>query len=102
MKNDFRGMFSAEQYPLGCGSKDTLPNMISCSVLKHHFKSEELVTNKISYEDIYSNDIIKQKEVTELNVKLVNIRNNIMNNIPVDAQTTGPCINLQRPSILSN
>ena len=103
VKSDFRGMHQDEECPLGCGNRDTLSNILTCPVLKNCFKSEDLINHKISYEDIFSPDIIKQKQVTELYIKLMNIRNNIMiYNNPVAAQSTGPCINLQRPSILSN
>ena len=42
IKSDFRGMYQDEQCPLGCGNKDTLPNMMSCSVLKNLFKVKKL------------------------------------------------------------
>ena len=102
VKSDFRGMNQDEECPLGCGNKDTIPNIITCPALKNCFKSEALINHQISYEDIFSTNITKQKQVTELYIKLMNIRNNIINNNPVAAQSTGPCINLQRPGILSN
>ena len=99
VKSDFRGMFQDAECPLGCGSTDTLENILTCSVLQKNLQSETLANNKITFADIYSSDIRAQKQVTELYTKLMSIRENIMNNNPV--QSTGPCINLQRPSILS-
>ena len=99
VKSDFRGMFQDAECPLGCGSTDTLENILTCSVLQKNLQSETLANNKITFADIYSSDIRAQKQVTELYTKLMSIRENIMNNSPVQ---TGPCINLQRPSILSN
>ena len=34
IKYDFRGMHSDVVCPLGCGNNDTLPNMLTCSVLQ--------------------------------------------------------------------
>ena len=99
VKTDFKGMFPDVECPLGCGSTDTLENILTCSVLLNNFQSETLANNKITFADIYSSDINAQKQVTELYSRLMSIRENIMNNSPV--QLTGPCINLQIPSILS-
>ena len=99
VKTDFKGMFPDVECPLGCGSTDTLENILTRPVLLNNFQSDTLANNKITFADIYSSDINAQKQVTELYSKLMSIRENIMNNSPV--QLTGPCINLQIPSILS-
>ena len=91
-------MFSDNDCPLRCGSIDTIANILTRPVLQNNLHSEELTNNKITFSDIYSSDIHAQKQVTELYTKLMSIRENIINN-PV--QSTGPCIYLQRHSILS-
>ena len=85
-------MFSDNDCPLRCGGVDTIENILTCPVLQNNLHSEELANN------IYSSDIHAQKQVTELYTKLMSIRENIINN-PV--HSTGPCIYLQRHSILS-
>ena len=69
-------------------------------MLQTHLRSEELTLYREAFADIYSSDIHKQKQVTDIYVKLMNIRETKINNSPVE--TTGPCINLLRPSILSD
>ena len=75
-----------------CGDVDTLPNILTCKVLQTHFRSDELTLHRVAFTDIYSSDIHKQKQVTDIYVKLMNIRETKMNNSPV-VETTGPCIN---------
>ena len=45
-----------------------------CKMLSKHCKSEKLVKNKISYEDIFK-DTNKQKNVTDLFMQLLQIKN---------------------------
>ena len=61
---DFPGMYRL--CPLGCGDSDTLPNILSCKVLKQHQTSDRLTNGNIKFEDIFSNDTYKQKQITEL------------------------------------
>ena len=77
IKNDLRGMHSDVVCPLGCGNNDTLPNMpnmLTCSVLQNNLHSENVSRQKVQYEDIFSPDIVKQKQVTELYMQLIEIR----------------------------
>ena len=99
VKNDFRGMFQDIMCPLGCGKTDTLNNILTCTVLQNHFKSDSLARDNSVLTDIYSTDIHKQKQVTQLFIELMSIRENLISNNPVES--TGPCIDLQTPSILS-
>ena len=98
IKADFKGMFQDILCPLGCGNTDTLQNVLSCTVIQKHFRSNEITTNGVVYEDVYSTDVQKQKQVADLYTKLLDVRENHINN-PVDQ--TGPCIDLQRLCILS-
>ena len=88
IKNDFRGMFFNVDCPLGCDHKDTLPNILTCPVLQSHIQSNDVANNKVKYEDIFSPDIVKQKQVTQLYTELLEIRENLQNSSP--ATITGP------------
>ena len=99
IKTDFKGMYQDILCPLECGATDTLPNILTCTSILNYFESNEISSRKVVFEDVFSQDIQKQKEVTELFIKLLDIREKIINNNPV--MTTGPCIDLQRSSILS-
>ena len=88
IKNDFRGMFFNVDCPLGCDHKDTLPNILTCPVLQSHIQSNDVANNKVKYEDIFSPDIVKQKQVTQLYTQLLEIRENLQNSSP--ATITGP------------
>ena len=82
IKNDFRGMFNDNQCPLGCGKYDTLQNVLVCPVLNSHMKSNNIARTKAKYEDIFSEDILKQKEITPLYNQLMYIREELMKNQP--------------------
>ena len=88
VKNDFRGMFADVLCPLGCGNSDTLENILTCSVLQNKLNSEHLVTNAVKFEDIYSPDVTKQRQITELYLQLIDIREKTLNSSPV--AVTGP------------
>ena len=77
-----------------------MENILTCTVLQKQFKSEEIANRAIVLTDIYSQDINTQKQVTELFKNLMKMRENIVINNP--AQIAGPCIDLQRPSTLSD
>ena len=87
-RKDFSGMYSDLSCPLGCGKSDTLPHIISCSVVNSQLQSQSLASNKIRHEDIFSKDIVRQKQVTELYTQLLQIREEILKSPPVTE--TGP------------
>ena len=66
VRSDFPGLYKDKMCPLGCGDKDTIPNILKCSVLKKLQKSDDIINENIQYEDIFSNNIQKQKQVTAL------------------------------------
>ena len=74
--------------PLGCGEKDTIQNIITSRVLKENYKSNEVYISEVQYEDIFSQDIYKQKQVTELFERLLEVRNSLISSLPV--AFTGP------------
>ena len=88
IKNDFRGMYTDIQCPLKCGEDDTLQHILQCSILKSQHTSSDMSHTDIEYKDVFSSDIIKQKQVTELYQQLLNIRTNLLNSQPV--ALTGP------------
>ena len=44
IRADFKGMYPDTSCPLGCGQEDTLPNILTCSVLKLQHTSNDIVT----------------------------------------------------------
>ena len=87
IRADFRGLYADISCPLGCGHDDTLANILTCTVLRSHHTSAHVSQSDIRFEDIFSLDIRKQKEVTELYRQLLDIRNK-MTSQPV--ASTGP------------
>ena len=88
IRNDFGGLYPDKTCPLGCGDLDTLQNILTCSVLQKDDNSTDISTSVIKYEDIFCGDIVKQKQVTEKYRQLLDLRNNLLNSLPV--ATTGP------------
>ena len=80
IKNDFRGQFMDTLCPLGCGEIDTLENILTCTAVKLQHTSDNIATSDIKYLDIFSSDVVKQRQVTELYSQLLEIRTNIINN----------------------
>ena len=99
IKGDFKNMYQEQLCPLGCGDIDTLQNLLTCSVISSKLHTDMLATHSIQYEDIYSEDITKQKEVTELYSQLLQIREELITSSA--SSDTGQCINLQEEDILS-
>ena len=50
----------------------------TCKVIQKEFKTDELTNGIIKYEDIFSEEISKQKTVTSLFNKLFKIRNTLI------------------------
>ena len=81
--NDFRGMFNDIECPLGCGNIDTIQNVLICPVLYNYMRNNSITTSKVEYEDIFSDDVIKQKQITQLYVNLMTIREKLLKSMPV-------------------
>ena len=87
VRNDFRGLYPDTSCPLGCGDTDTLQNILTCkSIISQHISSQ-ISRGNICYDDIFSEDLLKQKQVTELYRQLLQIRNETISQPVV---TTGP------------
>ena len=104
IRSDFPGIYKDTMCPLGCGEKDTIQNILTCRVLKENYKSNEVSISEVQYENIFSQDIYKQKQVTELFERLLEVRNSLISSLPVAC--TGPVQSRQalqnHPVILGN
>ena len=78
IKNDFRGMFPDNLCPLSCNSPDTLRHVLECVILQQRHVSQSVSASDIRYEDVFSEDITKQKQATQLYSELLEIRNNLV------------------------
>ena len=88
IRNDFRGMYPDNMCPLNCGEVDTLPHILQCSVIKLHHTNSMLAQEDITYQDIFSSNVVRQKQVTELYRQLLDIRIDLLDSQPV--AVTGP------------
>ena len=88
IRKDFKGMFIDHSCPLACGDVDTLQNVLSCNILQSYVKNNTLASELINYEDIFSNDVRTQRQVTELYSQLLTIREQLLDSSPVTE--TGP------------
>ena len=61
IRNEFRGMFNDVNCPLGCGNIDTIQNVLTCPVLNNNMSCNSIAESKMQYEDIFSENIVKQK-----------------------------------------
>ena len=87
IRSDYGGLYSDTSCPLGCGDEDTLQNILTCKVLLANHTGTQLSVRDIQYQDIFSSDIMKQKQVTEMYRQLFQTRNE-MTSQPV--ARTGP------------
>ena len=88
VKTDFRGMFNDENCPLGCAHKDTIPNILICPAIQAQLQTADAVNGEVKYDDIHSTDIMKQKQITSLYARCLEIRETLISS-PA-AITTGP------------
>ena len=89
VRSDFGALYPDKLCPLGCGDIDNIPNILSCKILIEKHKTKQIINSgNVQYSDIFSNNIRKQKEVTELYRQLLEIRNQMISSLPV--VTTGP------------
>ena len=75
--------YSDKMYPLGCGDTDTLQNVLTCKILLQQHVTQEITQSDVRYKDIFSSDVRKQKQVTELYQQLLQICDNILQSFPV-------------------
>ena len=88
IRSDFSGMYTTLSCPV-CGEHpDTLPNLLKCDIIRKYQQTAVMSNCDISYDDVFSEDIIKQKEVTELYSELLRIREDLIESTPF--AITGP------------
>ena len=88
IRADFSNMYTSLFSPL-CGKHvDNLENLLKCDIVKSNQRTNNLSRSSIGHGDIYSNDVRKQKEITELYSECLIIREQLMNSTPV--AVTGP------------
>ena len=89
IKTDFRSMYADVNCPLGCNHTDTIPNVLTCPVIQTQVQTSDMALGDVKYEDIFSNDTVKQKQVTAMYRKYLEIRETLRNSSPA-AITAGP------------
>ena len=89
IRKDFRGLYQDIHCPFGCLIDDTLQHILQCTVIKQNHTSVEVTQTSAKYEDLFSDDVIKQHNITELYNQLLETRNKILMSMPV-ANNTGP------------
>ena len=63
---------------LGCNENENQQHILTCTVIKEKYRSENLAINQVEYENIFSTNINKQKEVTQLYMDLFKIRDTLL------------------------
>ena len=70
---NFKSKYSDLSCPLCSAHEDDQPNVLKCKVLKSKIITDDIAIHKIFYEDIFK-ETKRQKEITHLFQKLLNIR----------------------------
>ena len=80
IRNDFGGMFSDKDCPVNrnCRNIDNLEHVLLCQTLQDGLRTQIISRHKVIFEDIYSEDILKQKEATTLFQLLLEVRERIL------------------------
>ena len=90
IRNDFGGMYSDKNCPVNtnCNTLDTLQHLLVCQTVQESINTPIIATHKSIYEDLFSEDIFRQKEVTTLYQLLLETRERILSSPAAEA---GPC-----------
>ena len=86
-KNNLKNKYSEDDLlcPL-CGKHlDDQKSMLICEEIRNRLKTDEIAVNRIKYEDIFD-EAKKQKEITALYKKIIEIRNNLVEETLAQAQ----------------
>ena len=63
-----------------CDIKDEdQQHLLSCEVIQQHHTSQNITRNTVKYEDLFSKNIHKQKDITTLYIELFDIRRKLQN-----------------------
>ena len=63
-------------------------HLLSCKVIKQYIRSKNITISKVEYQDLFSQDVRKQKEITTLYLELFQIRTTLLNNSQVAPSST--------------
>ena len=74
--------------PLKCGENDLLQHILECKVIKSHHSSIAVANQLVRYQDVFSDNVMKQLQTTELYRQLLEIRTTLLNSQP--EAVTGP------------
>ena len=93
VRGEFRGMYPDTTCPLpGCGEEDTLPHILVCQALARHRGTAMPV---VSFNDVFSEDIDKQKKTTVAYRELLQTRAELQEHAALEGRgspvaSTGP------------
>ena len=99
IKCDFKGLYTDTACPVKCGQEDTIPHLLSCIILRKYHRSKDISMIDCRHEDIYSEDVRKQKSITEIFKQLLQVRNELISQ-PV--AITGPMHSSRDTALQSN
>ena len=63
-------------------------HILSCRVIQQYIRSKNITISKVDYQDLFSQDVRKQKEITTLYLELFKIRTTLLNNSQVAPSST--------------
>ena len=87
IRNDFGGMYLDKNCPVNknCNTLDTLQHLLVCKTVQESIDTSIIATHKSIYEDLFSEDISRQKEVTSLYQLLLETKERILSSPAADA-----------------
>ena len=82
-KINFKYMYSNNnlECPLCKNHNDDQKHILNCEIIRNEICTREVMNTSIKYEDIFSDNIVKQKEVTEVFSTCLRIRENLVRNL---------------------
>ena len=89
IRSDFGGMYTTKNCPMqtNCNSIDSLQHLLECQTIQEALHTNFVARHKVVFEDIFSEDIMRQKEATTLFQLLLETRERILSSPAAD---TGP------------
>ena len=63
-------------------------HLLSCRVIQQYIRSNNITISKVEYQDLFSQDVRKQKEITTLYLELFQIRTTLLNDSQVAPSST--------------
>ena len=82
-KVNFKHMYSNNnlECPLCKKHNDDQKHILNCEIIRNEICTKKIMNTSIKYEDIYSDDTVKQKEVTEVFSTCLRIRKKLIRNL---------------------